>query len=294
MRSLRVSFFSKIQNNHGMTLTELLVATGLSSVAMVLMATVMVETTNLSKSFEVRARDEVERLTAERQLRGVFLQAVDLPFKGNVDINASPGSGLREYDSDVAWSLPGPSTQTLAVFWRDVRVSAVPPALASGLSTNFLATGIFFQKPTAKTWGVLYIDLGGPGLTTVAPDRSDLIFEGLVGLKVKNVQTFLKQTTATAIGSPVTSFDVEMTFRKFINPKGQADFVYCPRSVLVAGTDPACQDKTPSRDVIRTIRILVRDNTLTVSPSSPLATPIGARAYDLVHFFKPYTPSGLL
>jgi hypothetical protein len=263
----------------------------------------MVETTNLSKGFEVRARDEVERLTAERQIRSVFLQAVDLKFQGNVDLNTfTSGGALRAFDSDAYWGLPS-SIYTLALFWRDAQVSAPAPTSPVGMTTKFAKTGVFFQMPTAKTWGVLYIDLGAQA--NLAPDQQDLFFEGLVGLKIKNVQTFrLKDTDpALAPGSPVTSFDIEMTFRKFISPQGQVGFVFCPRAKM-DGSNPDCIDKTPSRDVNRTIRVIVRNNILTLSPSANLnlALPLppgagaryGARAYDRIHFFKPYTPSGLL
>jgi hypothetical protein len=287
-----------------MSLTELLVALGLSSVAMLLLASVMIETTNLSKSFEARARDEVERLTAERHLRSVFLQAEDVTLKPDTNFNSYAGPGaLIAFDSDAHWTAPQ-SVYTLALFWRDARVSLPPtssPNSAPGLASQFARTGIFFQMPTEKTWGVLFVDLGTQ--PTVAPDKSDLMFEGLVGLKFKNVQTFrLKDTDpANAVNSPVTSLDIEMTFRKFINPKGQADFVFCPRAFLTSSAGP-CQERTPSRDVTRTLRVVLRNNVLTISPSANVSLPLpagtgatyGARSLDRVHFFKPYTPSGLL
>jgi prepilin-type N-terminal cleavage/methylation domain-containing protein len=293
-----------VHDQRGMSLTELLVALGLSSVAMLLLASVMIETTNLSKSFEARARDEVERLTAERHLRSIFLQAEDVTLKPDTNFNSYSGPGaLIAFDSDAHWAGPQ-SVYTLALFWRDASVSLPPPNspnLAPGLASHFARTGIFFQMPTETTWGVLYVDLGTQ--PTVSPDKSDLMFEGLVGLKFKNVQTFrLKDTDPmNAINSPVTSLDIEMTFRKFINPKGQADFVFCPRALLTPSASP-CQERTPSRDVTRTLRVLLRNNVLTISPSANVTLPLptgtgatyGARTLDRIHFFKPYTPSGLL
>lgn len=295
--------------NKGFTLTETIVGLALASIAAIAIAALFFGLVDLQKNFEMQARDEQERWDAEKQIRSFLQQAIDLRYVASSDPNALnfwDGTGsftgaIRAFDSDTEWGKP-PGTHTLAVFWREETrstsssISGGPPLPPTNLTSFFQRTAVYFQKPTPKTWGVLYID---PGLSVnLAPDRSDFLFEGLTRVQIKNIKTKPSIGLDPKDQEPVVSFDLELTFRKYIGVQGQSQLVFCPRALI--GTSSQCQTDVPSRDLVRTIRVTLRNNVLGVSPTVDLPAPpyqgqqFGARVYDQIHFFKTATPGDLL
>lgn len=174
--------------------------------------------------------------------------------------------------------------------WRDAGRSVVnpnTPATGSGLRK----TALYFQKPAQvaspgqSTWGVIYANMGAPGLP-LTPSRSEQFFEGFVRLRIihDSVRTFSKTQAAAALNAPVTSFNFELTFRRFIGTKAGVRRHFCPDTVA-----HACGENAPHRDIVRVQKITLRNNIMDQSPSGPH----GARLFDLIQFFQPRYPEVL-
>ncbi len=82
-------------------------------------------------------------------------------------------------------------------------------------------------------------------------------------------------------GDPVTSFELELTFRRFLGAGAGIERSFCPE--LHAAS---CPDNPPFKDVVRVSRITLRNNIIAPSPSGQF----GARLFDLIHFFHPTLP----
>ncbi|MES2965332.1 MAG: prepilin-type N-terminal cleavage/methylation domain-containing protein [Bdellovibrionota bacterium] len=282
-----------MRRQRGFTLAEVLISVAVGG--LVIVAALMVFSTVFGQNtFFARAVDvEIDEVRAANAMSLAFAQAIAMTNAGAVDLNAyvsAVGAGrLRSFDSDAVFGAV-PSVHTLAVFWREARPSTDGSTV--GVSTQLKKTALYFQKPTPTTWGVLYLDLGGTG--TLGPTRDDSIFEGFTRLRILNVTTNdATNGPGSNVGSPVTSFDVEMTFRRFI-AEGDATTakIYCPESALA--TLPVCAGIEGYKDVVRTIKVTLRDNVIALSPSSPNpAAPRGARLFDLIHFFQPRFDGGL-
>lgn len=262
-------------NENGITLIELMMALMIGSVVMVTAMGIMLNASGTSSTFVQSLDAEIDELAAINALQLVFGQAYELKSAGNSDLNtfvSSNGTGrVRTYDSDPEFNL-SPATRTLAVFWRDRQNSSLtsPSALISDLK----ATGVYFQKPTPTTWGVLYINLGtSPNL---APSRQDLMFEGLTRFQILSVSTYDDPDSTPPM--PVTSLEVALTFRRFIGDVDISKRQYCPKASIAM-----CPGIGAFRDVTKTYKLLTKNNTLAFSPSNSAR---GARIYDLIHFFS--------
>ena len=274
---------ANLRSERGVTLVELMLVVLISGMVSVMALGVLLNTSGSSSSYTQGIDAEIDELAATNALQSVFSQAVELKLHSpaNGDLNgfvSGTGEGrVRVFDSDTVFGA-FPPAHTLAVFWRDRTNSSLTGI--SSLTSALTPTGIYFQKPTPNTWGVLYINLGtGPSLE---PTRSDLIFEGLTRVRVFNISTYSPTGVASTPGRPVTAFDIELTFRRFIGDVKNERKLFCPDSAIA--TVPACANVGAHRDVRKVFRVLARNNTLALSPSNNL---LGAKLYDLIHFFGP-------
>ncbi len=307
-----------VNSKKGFSLVELLIAVALNAVLVTIVASALLKARDMQKNLELQTRDEQERWDAEKMIRSFFQQAIDLKYAavlpplGLNNWTSIPNmtGAIRTFDSDTAWgTLPG--THALAVFWREDQRSAETGS-AAVLKSTFRPTGIYFQKPTPTTWGVLYIDQGLGGI--LSPDLGDLKFEGLVRVQINNMRTGNVDDYQAEDREPVSSFDIVLTFRKHFGLQKDNQLIFCPRARM--GVQAQCSNTVPSRDLVRTIRVVLRNNIIGVSstvklPLAPLSSvplppvlplpplPItgqtyGARFYDQIHFFRPATPGGFL
>ena len=293
----------------GVTLIELMFGLAMIALAALAVSAFMTSLTGQQAAYARAAALEVERAKIEGLLRFVVSQAVDVQFSANNSLNnyvtsgASPSGRIRAFDSDSdpdgGFNATGTMT-TLGVFWREGRQSGLSNAVS-----QFRKTAIYFQKPTATKWGAIYIDLGDGALS---PDRSDIILEGLVRLRFLNFQTFDPNQTAIALYDPVTSFDAELTFRRFVASAPGARKSFCPAAEVPV--NPACTIDGAWRDDVRTVRLTLRNNVLFRSPTAwqpvpyaPGSVPPGpqpaprivpSRLFDLIYFFQPHHKAGLM
>ncbi len=277
---------------NGFSLVELMVAIGIGAGAILAIASILMTAFTQSSLITDAAVAEIEETRGLNFVQAIFNQALDLRAFGNNDLNFYSGVGgqVRSFDSNTLWaSAPTTaSATTLAVFWREAGKSLPNPNTAA-TNSDLRKTVLYFQKPAQSgisgqsTWGVLYGNLGAPGLPLI-PTRSEQIFEGFIKLRILNVKTFSRFSSTPAIGDPVTSFDFELTTRRFIGSKPGLRRHFCPDDV--ANT---CGDNAPHRDITRVQRITIRNNVIDQSPSGPH----GARLFDLIQFFQPRQPEVL-
>lgn len=282
----------QLKNSLGFSMIELVIGLGLGAGAVLAITAVLMTAFTQSAVVGDAAEAEIEEMAAVNFMQAVFNQAVDVRAVGNNDLNSFSGSGgkLRNYDSDTDWAANpmNATVKTIAVFWRDSGKS-VPNPTATGATTDFKKTFIYFQKPaqapvgTQGTWGVLYANLGNDP-SNLGPNRNAQVFEGFTRLQIKDVRTFSRFKAVPGINEPVTSFNLELTFRRFVGSRDDLKRHYCPDTV--ANT---CGDNAPHRDIVRVQKITLRNNVIDASPSGPF----GARLFDLIHFMQPRTPEAM-
>jgi prepilin-type N-terminal cleavage/methylation domain-containing protein len=275
-----------LKSQSGMTLIEVMLTVALIGIFAFGAMKVLTDLTN-NAQVESRIIDlEVERLTMESQIQQIFGQAMYL-VSTNATIPVANNIGrIRDTVNLIGPKLNAadPDIETLAVFFRDTGVSG--PA-ASGIASNPLPTAVYFQRPTANTWGVLYISLGIGTPPNLAPSRSDLFYEGLLGLRITNLVTYNQDGSAAVVnGNPVTSFDLELTFRRFLGPAGGRKS-FC-RQAQVTANVAGCAIDGPFRDDLRVVRVTMRNNVIAESPTEQNSY---SRVFDTVHFFQAQRPN---
>lgn len=270
-----------MKSEAGYTLSEILIALAISGMVLISSMSLLISNSNQSAVLMQSLEAESEELRAQTLLQTTLGQAIQLRNWQNNDLNGyvnAAGFGqIREFDSDLEWNTPPYGTHTLAIFLRDARMSTagVPPTT---VASQIFRTGIFFQKPTPRTWGVMYFDQGSGA--AVAPTQDDANFGGLTRLRIFNINVFRAEPTTPLFGAPVTSFEVELVFRRWVGDVPANQRLYCPAAFL--NTAP-CLATGSHKDISRSYKIIVRNNILQASLSGPR----GARLYDQIHFFAP-------
>jgi type II secretory pathway pseudopilin PulG len=268
-----------LRSERGITLVELMIVVFTAGMLCVMAMGTLLNISGTSSTFSANLDAEIEELQAANTAQLVFSQATELNYFGNASLNNYTdfvtGQGqIRDYDSDAVFGS-FPPVETLAIFMRDSAASSL--TAPSTVSSNLRPTAVYFQKPTPTTWGVLYFSLGDQPI--LAPVRAGAFYEGLIRVRILNVTTYTPSTITIPPKVPVTSFDLELTFRRFIGDVPNEARMFCPASALAA-----CPQLGAHKDVSRIFKLTIRNNVLDESPNSP-APRRGARMYDLVHFF---------
>ncbi|UYL10469.1 hypothetical protein B9G69_007750 [Bdellovibrio sp. SKB1291214] len=216
-------------------------------------------------------------------------------------------SALKDF-SATASAAP---IDTVAIFLRDTlssQYSTVP-----SIGDRFLPTGIYFQRPTAKTFGVLYIDLGrslAAGNVTTSPSLDDLWYGSIVDFQVAEPaysnfeQNKPLEPTLWTTTRRLSAVTFKITVREYLpQENSRRDYTWCPPSAM---TLPECATTSPYKDVERIVRVTFRNNILGFSSTQMVKTtdqPVASRyqkkqfysrPYDLIYFLKPNYPVGQL
>lgn len=270
-----------LKNERGVSLVELMIVVFTGGLLLVMAMGTLLNVSGTSTNYTQSLDTEIEELNAANALQMIFGQAIEMKYNGPGSMNSyarldGRGALRGDFDSDTTFNAY-PPVSTLAVFTRDRQNSLLTGV--SSIQSQLAPTAVYFQQPTSNTWGVLYVSLGnGP----LQPTRSDLFFEGLVRVRIMNVRTFTPDASLLNpnVGDPVTSFDIELTFRRFLGDVKSDQRLFCPRSNMAT-----CANIGAYKDVPRVFKINLRNNILAASPNSDPASPKGGRMYDLIHFF---------
>lgn len=269
-----------LRSERGVTLVELMIAVFTAGILLVMGMGVLLNISGTSNNFSLNLDNEIQEMQAMNALQLMFGQATEVKYRTSSLNSYSSASGvgaLRAFDSNDIFTASEP-VATLAVFMRDQQNSR--QTSISTLSSNLIATGLYFQPPTSTTWGVMYLATGSS--TDLKPNRSQLFYEGLVRMRILNVSTFTPDGVSPNVGDPVTSFDVELTFRRFLGDVKPEARLFCPEASI-----SSCVGIGAYKDVSRVQKINLRNNILTRSPNTPDTSSVdyGGRMYDLIHFF---------
>ncbi len=263
-----------LSNSQAFSLMEVLVATVLNGIVILALVSVYLQITQTQQNLLEEKKGFDTALRAGFYLQNLITQAVDTRWAGNVDLNMLSGGGrIREY----YWDASMPSVQdvhTLGFFWRE---AAKPDQTAS----LFQRTGIFFQPPTIATSGVLFIDTGGQ--PDLKPDASDLVFDGLISLRISQ--------STVGPGDPLPSIKIQYVVRIFRSSPGE--WVWCTNAMMLTG---ACSTTALYKDYPVNLNILLRNNRLGfaqyAAPLNPANPPVVERTFDQLYFFSTNFPLG--
>jgi hypothetical protein len=282
-----------IRKSNGFSLAELMIAVGIGAAVILGVAALIMSAYTQSHLITDAAEAEIDEMRAMNALQNVFAQSINVKFWKGVapgdDLNNYVGADgqIREFDSDTYWTDPTHQAYPLAVFWREGQNSKANPQSSGGLTSNLKRTGIYFQKPKPpapgqrSTWGVLYISQPQGVAPLSASRASDFFFGGFTRLRIMNVTTYDPTTSFQKSQAPVTSFEIELTFRRFFGQNTSDPRSFCPAAFIAD-----CPENVKYKDIVRVSRITLRNNTIDASPSGPS----GARLYDLIYFFHPLLP----
>lgn len=245
----------KIANHSGFSLIEMLVSAGLIGFVVLIAAGVYLHIQKEVEIVKASARLEEDLIRASYTLKLYISQAVDLRFSpapiAQTASNLSTGVVTQFSDSQNLNVTPDP-VEVLAVFYREDQNRE----LQAGLQSAFSRTALFYQKPTARSPGILYLDMGVEPL--LSPTRGDQIFGDIIDLEISPQ---LPTGVAPAAGARVSSIEIQIVMRKPL-AGSPLDWRWCNdrmRALLGA----ACTDGNQAfRDIRKTIRIPLRDNLL--------------------------------
>ncbi|WP_413583104.1 type II secretion system protein J [Bdellovibrio sp. HCB288] len=305
----------------GFSLIELLLSVVLGSILLYGVGALISMATNQSESLTNRIQSESDLNDISFYLKHFASQGINVEDGSGRNLNnwnstgSSQNTGFvrADYLASAGFNAnanPAP-VDTVGIFLRDnmhSEYTAVP-----SLGDRFLPTGIYFQRPTAKTFGVLYIDLGrsqAAGTVTIGPSRDDLWFGSIV-----DFQATERQVTRFDMNNPdqdpalssrlrLSSVTFKITVREYLGQENsKRDYTWCPPAAM---TQAECKTTSPYKDVERVVRVTFRDNVLGFSSAqmaqsseTPVTLrnqrrPIYRRPYDLIYFLKPSYPSGQL
>ncbi|WP_413559285.1 type II secretion system protein J [Bdellovibrio sp. HCB209] len=317
---------SGIWGQQGFSLIELFISIIIGSVVMYGVGALISMASNQNEAL-------TNKIQSESELNEISFY---LKYIASMGINVEDGSqwNLTNWNASGAYQNTGliktnyrasngfnPSTatasiDTIGVFLRDnlpSNYTAVP-----SVADRFLPTGIYFQRPTVKTFGILYIDLGRPqgsGTVSVSPSRDDLWFGSIVDFQVAEAELIpfdmifpdrpITQITAPNDKYRIASLAFKITVREYMpQTNSKRDFTWCPPEIQ--RTSPLCTTSSPYKDVERVVRVSFRNNVLGFSSTQLHVTtdqptnqrfmrrPVYRRPFDLVYFLKPSYPAGQL
>jgi prepilin-type N-terminal cleavage/methylation domain-containing protein len=293
---MQIKYFSL--NNKGFTLVEIMVTALLVAIMTLTISSVMLSNQKNFKNFQNNqvALNEISRLNYYMQK--YFSQAINIRYHGNVDLDTHSTldtdytGRLRLYDSTsfamVASTNSGFATniETLALTVMENKNSAL------NQSDSSLATlGLFFQRPTAQTFGQLHIQKASgssvysgvdlsPGTTDANQTAST--FERLVEAHVVRVYP-----EGAVAGNKITAADFRFVTRSFVDPD-ENTWHWCPSNI----TSTACP-KISVNDHEELITVTFKNNLIDDSyganvintTTSTSGTP-GTRTLGPIYFFQ--------
>ena len=290
------------RSNRGFTMGEILIASGLLAGVGLLVVSII---QNVAKTNIVLTKGQNSLYSITQAHYGLLVnlnQAINLENgdpSGFTLTTASSGR-IQAYDSSLrpqsstANAATAANIDTLAVFHKEGRRSQDP--LEYSLNE---AVGIYFQRPTPRTSGVLYISKSAvnSGAVTLAPFQDNAAFPNLRG-------TFFPDLTRVEVGNlrvipgtnRLSGLTITLHGRTF--SYGQAgEYRWCSANYMTSESSCNSGQMVPYKDIQRIINISFRNNTIfggTLGSSSPIGpgSTIEERVLGPVYYFSFSSPRG--
>lgn len=299
----------KLNKSDGFSLVEMLVATAISTITMLIAVFVLAFGIQNYKSLFDKFTNLEAANWAELVIRNNLSMALNLTQVDNAtDMNAFNNNigKIRLYNLDDEFdpSEATPKFDTIAFFLKENIPSRHNAAMLTSIGNRrFTVTGIFLLKPTAKTYGVLYIanrtmDQIAAGF---APEPSDLKIPNVVGFKVEEIISSefsaYDATMDTDLQGQrmVSKVMIELTLRSFMPQSGTEVVSWCP-PFYMTNSPTECPTNIGTVDTTRAFDLTVRNNvlgqTVTQKEQNLNRTPLYRRPIENVYFLKPSIPIG--
>lgn len=260
---------SKFHPAAGISLIELLVGLGISTVVILACYDIVNKSSQNYATIAAASENIVETLEASTALKRKISFAVNLvsepgPIANNLRLTKSQ---IISYDL-AAWV---PTT-------GDGRVDLVFSGFIDSLKSNypvlparfdrFVPMAIYFQRPTVNKFGVIYMTLGNADTTFLRPRDANFIFRQIVDFKIKNIDI-----TNSSLDR-VSKFDLEITRRSFKQTTNNYKYTWCPPEKM---TLPDCASAPAFTDSTEYTTVVLRNNVLEKnSQQQKIAKPLGS------------------
>lgn len=289
-------------SERGFTLLELVVGLALAGVALLAAATFM--TTLYGRYIHImnRASAVESQLNAAFNLRQVLGLAVNVdmtqpyPGKGSIEGLAvtspigpltSSGGLVVGASFDHIGDCGASNVSTVGAFLREAGGQGTA---GSPITSNLVATGIYYMCPTATTSGVIFMDFGANpknALTTVttSPSYGKVYFDRVVQFDIVNA--------SQGTSGPLTSVEISITVRSFFGTPQPSQMNWCPSADIANGTAGCTQAilKSPNMaaftDFAESFQVTLGNQILGIDPSNTTTTSY-QRVLGNTHFF-PFT-----
>lgn len=281
--------FSRRLYSAGVTLVEMMVAVAVGGVLSLTVATLYAFSVGQFQLIVSKNQAQEGLMVMAYQLRNILGQAQDLsvvpgPISNiSYDLSVSPGQILASFDSTTINSATCPGgpncLRVLAYFLRESGTGNQ----AGVAGSNVVPSAVFFQAPTVKSPGRLYIDVGSgtvPGGPGIGPRLDNIWFDNVVAVKIQTV----------SVGSNAKSSTFTLTVRYFLDPE-RANWVWCP-SGAAAPFLPLCPSPTGRyaayKDAQMVVEVGFRNNVLNAVSVTGGNNP--DRLFGGMFFFKSIAP----
>ena len=283
-----------LKNNFGLSLIELLVGVGLSTIATLACFTLINQSYSNYVASSNTTANIIETVGAAATLRQILSSAVNITSNKNLPIvaNFSKKKGyVREYSLDdwLPSSGDGKIETLFTGFVDQIKSSEVPARDEVDLANRFLPISVFFQRPTVNKYGVIYMAIGKKDSKSLKASDAQFQMDQIVDLKIADIEVPFSDT------NKVSRFTILITRRNFKNLTAKS-YMWCPPQFISDASVALCKNPDSHFDTSEFINVLLRNNKLRESTSQkqlkPLATSaqyigIPERFQTGVYFFKP-------
>ena len=269
--------------NQGFTLAEVLIATGIAGVLVLIVSTIStIGYTQLASMRErITAEENMNRL--ELLFRQTLGQAVDVSGT-DLSIATSPYSvpswtgGLAANfvwdqigDTPTAWNVIGH-------FYRETGGSGLQTS-TDGQGGTLMPTAIFYRRPESSgTSGVLFFNMGSSA--DMAPNYADPFIDRISYLEMqKNISATYNKVTSVRVRARVRYHDSAIFER-----------TWCP-ALDITNNVAGCNNGAKFRDLDLEFTIMIRNNLLKAAGTAGLTgTTNEERAMGFLYFFRLISP----
>ena len=277
----------------GFTLTELLIASALGTLVVLLAMTILYSNTQSYVGMSSRMDSEQTLLRAESVLKrvarqGLLVRRYNEPPGGT--FANQPEGWIRPFN--LATATPASLSAGNVFQWGMFQREAGVIASGAGSASTIKPTGLFYIPPTTtggiEREGVLFIDMDttgtGAATDTVGPSYgANNIYVGKLSNLVVDGASFVEgQVNGQPAGTNrILSIDVEVTVRDFSIQTPAIN--RCYRDLASC---KAANSKTDiGHDKKTVFTIMFRDNDFGPNPASPT---VEVRSLESIYFFQDY------
>lgn len=265
-------------NARGFTLNELLIASGIGSVLILIVSGIAVIGFTQMNNLKDRIAAEENLNRIELLLRSTIGQAVDVSgtdMTTTSPVNVASWTGALAANFVANQISATPNWTMVGHFYRETGGSGLQSS-TDGSQGTLQPTAIFYRRPSATTSGVLFFNMGAT--SSLTPNYVDPYVDRISYLEMqKNVNSTFNKVTSVR-------FRVSIRYHDF----GIPTRTWCPVADIQGGI---CVTDAKYRDLDREFTILVRNNLLKSSGTSGLTgSTAEERVMGFLYFFKLINP----